>query len=69
MPENIPVTFNGDCSMIFDYLFDYLLTGDLDYKTICDNAGCDVNPNHWKKYYTCYGNFTHFINLYTGQVL
>ena len=69
MPENKCLTFEDESVMLFDCLFDYLLSDGIDYRGILDAEGCDIDLNHWRKYLTCYGNFTHFINLYTGQIL
>lgn len=69
MPENKCLTIEGDSLMSFDCLFDYLLTDGESYKQVLDDEGHDINLNHWKKYTTCYGNFIHFVNIFTGQIL
>ena len=69
MPENKCLNLGYESIMLFDCLFDYLLSDGIDYRAILDAEGCDINLNHWRRYSTCYGNFTHFINLYTGQIL
>lgn len=71
MPDNKCINFENETVMLFDCLFDYLLDSEVSafYLPILNAEGCDTNLNHWRKYSTCYGNFTHFINLYTGQIL
>ena len=52
-----------------DYLFDYLLANMQEYKIELDKLGLDTDKSHWEEFTTCYGNFIHFRNKITGEII